>query len=225
VRRDPKTSYGESDIYTARMLPTGQWGLPQNIGPNINTKYREDFPWLSTDGKTLYFSSEGHSSMGGLDLFKSIWDEEKQEWSKPINLGYPLNTADDERQISILPDNRAGYVSALRPEGMGDLDIYRVKFEDNEQKFNVYRGKILRSDSTAKKEVQATITAVNQKTNDEITFVSNKTTGRYIMALLPGIYKVNIQADGYSDINETLVIFEFGVARPETVKDYVMQKK
>jgi tetratricopeptide (TPR) repeat protein len=225
VRRDPKTSYGESDIYTARMLPTGQWGLPQNIGANINTKYREDFPWLSTDGKTLYFSSEGHSSMGGFDMFKSIWDEEKQEWSKPINLGYPLNTSDDERQMSILPDNRAGYISALRPEGMGDLDIYRVKFEDNEQKFNVYRGKILRSDSTVKKEIQATITATNQKTNDEITFVSNKNTGRYVMALLPGIYKLNIQADGYNDVNETLVIFEFGVARPETVKDYVMQKK
>lgn len=225
VRRDPKTSVGESDIYTARMLPTGQWGLPQNIGPNINTKYREDFPWLSTDGKTLYFSSEGHSSMGGFDLFKSIWDEEKQEWSKPINLGFPLNTADDERQISILPDNRAGYVSALRPGGMGDLDIYRVKFEDNEQKYNVYRGKILRSDSSNKSQIQAIITAVNQKTNDEITFTSNKTTGRYVMALLPGIYKVNIAADGYADVNETLVVFEFGVARPETVKDYVLMKK
>ncbi len=225
VRRDPKTSHGESDIYTARMLPTGQWGLPQNIGSNINTKFREDFPWLSTDGKTLFFSSEGHTSMGGFDLFKSIWDEEKGEWSKPINLGYPLNTPDDERQISILPDNRAGYMSALRPGGLGDLDIYRVKFEDNEQKYNVYRGKILRSDSADKSVVQATITAVNQKTNDEIAFVSNKTSGRYIMALLPGIYKVKISADGYADINETLVVFEFGVARPETVKDYVIQKK
>ncbi len=225
VRR-AKDSYGESDIYTARMLPTGAWGIPQNIGPNINTKYREDFPWLSTDGKTLYFSSEGHSSMGGFDLFKSIWDEDTHAWSKPINLGYPLNTADDERQISILPDNRAGYMSALRPEGSGDLDIYRVKFEDNDQKYNVYRGKILRSDSTVKGgETQATITAVNQKTNDEIAFTSNKNTGRYVMALLPGIYKVKIAIDGYAEINETIVVFEFGVARPETVKDYILQKK
>lgn len=225
VRRD-KNSIGESDIYTARMLPTGHWGIPQNIGPNINTKYREDFPWLSTDGRTLYFSSEGHSSMGGFDLFKSIWDEDTKQWSKPINLGYPLNTADDERQISILPDNRAGYMSALRPEGFGDLDIYRVKFEDNEQKYNVYRGRILRSDSALTKgEVQATITATNSKTNDEITFLSNKTSGRYIMALLPGIYKLKISCDGYADVNETVVVFEFGVARPETVKDYVLMKK
>ncbi|HXB39439.1 MAG TPA: tetratricopeptide repeat protein [Bacteroidia bacterium] len=224
VRRG-KTSIGESDIYTARLLPTGQWGIAQNIGPNINTKYREDFPWLSTDGKTLYFSSEGHSSMGGFDLFKSIWDDDKMEWSKPINLGYPLNTADDERQISILPDNRAGYISALRPGGLGDLDIYRIKFEDNEQKYSVYRGKIIKSDSTVKGEIQANITAVNTKTNDEIAFVSNKTTGRYIMALLPGIYKIKISCDGYADISETLVVFEFGVAKPETVKDYVLMKK
>ena len=224
VRRD-KTSIGESDIYTARLLPNGQWGIPQNIGPVINTKYREDFPWLSTDGRTLFFSSEGHSSMGGFDLFKSIWDDESKQWGKPINLGYPLNTADDERQISILPDNRAGYMSALRPGGMGDLDIYRIKFEENEQKFSVYRGKILKSDSTKKGEIQATITAVNTKTNDEITFTSNKNTGRYIMALLPGSYKVKISAEGYAEINESLVVFEFGVAKPETVKDYVIQKK
>lgn len=225
VRRDPKTSVGEKDIYTARMLPTGQWGIPQNIGSKINTKYNEEFPWLSTDGRTLYFSSEGHSSMGGYDLFKSVWDDEKKEWSEPINLGYPLNTADDEVQISILPDNRAGYISAVRPEGMGDRDIYRIKFEDNDQKFNVYRGRIIRSDSASKEIVQATITAVNQKTNDEISFISNKNTGRYIMALLPGIYKVKISADGYQEIDETIVVYEFGVARPETVKDYVIQRK
>ncbi len=223
--RNDKTSLGETDIYTARLLPNGQWGIAQNIGANINTKYREDFPWLSTDGKTLYFSSEGHSSMGGFDLFKSIWDEDEQKWSKPINLGYPLNTSDDDRQISILPDNRAGYISASRPGGLGDLDIYRIKFEDNDQKFNVYRGKILKSDSTTKGEIQANISAVNTKTNDEITFVSNKTTGKYVMALLPGTYKVKITCDGYKDIDETIIIFEFGVARPETIKNYVVMKK
>lgn len=223
--RNDKNSLGETDIYTARLLPNGQWGIPQNIGPNINTKYREDFPWLSTDGKTLYFSSEGHSSMGGFDLFKCVWDEIDKQWSPPTNLGYPLNTADDERQISILPDNRAGYISALRPGGLGDLDIYRIKFEDNEQKVNVYRGKIIKSDSTAKGDFQPNISAINTKTNEEITFVPNKSTSRYVMALLPGTYKIKITADGYKDIDETFVVFEFGVARPETIKNYVMMKK
>ncbi|MGZ3904464.1 MAG: tetratricopeptide repeat protein [Bacteroidia bacterium] len=223
--RNDKTSLGETDIYTARLLPNGQWGLPKNMGPNINTKYREDFPWLSADGKTFYFSSEGHSSMGGFDLFKCVWDEFDKEWSKPINLGYPLNTSDDERQISILPDNRAGYMSALRPGGLGGLDIYRVKFEDNDQKFSVFRGKITRSDSLVKKDTEATITALNTKTNEEQTFIPNKINGRYIMALLPGNYKVKIQVEGYKDIDENIVVFEFGVARPETVKNYVVMKK
>ncbi len=224
VRQD-KSSIGATDIYTARMLPTGQWGLPVNIGDKINSKYREDFPWLALDGKTLYFSSEGHSSMGGFDLFKSLWDEEKKEWSEPINLGYPLNTSDDERQISILPDNRAGYTSALRPGGMGDLDIYRIKFEENDQHFSVYRGLVLRSDSTNKADLDVTITAINKKTSDEITFVPNKTSGRYIMALLPGSYKINISSSGYADYTENLVVFEFGIAKPETLKNYLLLKK
>ncbi len=224
VRQD-KNSIGETDIYTAKMLPTGQWGLPVNIGNKINTKYREDFPWLSADGKTLYFSSEGHSSMGGFDLFKCIWDEIDKEWSSPINLGYPLNTSDDERQISILPDNRAGYTSALRPGGFGDLDIYRVKFEENEQHYSVYRGKVMRSDSTNKSDLDINISAVNKKTNDEITFVPNKTSGRYIMALLPGTYKLTISAGGYADYTENLVVFEFGVAKSETLRNYVLIKK
>jgi len=207
------------------MLPTGQWGLPVNMGSKINTKYKEDFPWLSADGKTLYFSSEGHSSMGGFDLFKCIWDEIDKEWSSPMNLGYPLNTSDDERQISILPDNRAGYVSALRPGGFGDLDIYRVKFEENDQHYNLYRGKVLRSDSTNKKDFDVNISAINKKTNDEITFVPNKINGRYVMALLPGTYKVTISSDGYTDYTENIVVFEFGVAKPETIKNYVLIKK
>ncbi|HWY38267.1 MAG TPA: carboxypeptidase-like regulatory domain-containing protein, partial [Bacteroidia bacterium] len=116
-------------------------------------------------------------------------------------------------------------ISALRPGGLGDLDIYRIKFEDNEQKFNVYRGKITKSDSMVKGEIQPTITALNTKTNDEITFVANKTNGRYVMALLPGTYKIKITTDGYKDIDETIVVFEFGVARPETIKNYVVMKK
>lgn len=223
--REDKNSFGGTDIYSARLLPTGKWGLPVNLGNKINTKYREDFPWLSLDGKTLYFSSEGHSSMGGFDLFKSIWDEDQKSWSSPINLGYPLNTADDERQISILPDNRAGYTSALRPGGFGDLDIYRIKFEENEQRFSVYRGKVLRSDSANTSDFDVTILALNKKTKDEITFIPNKTTGRYIMALLPGTYKITISSSGYGDYTENLVVFEFGVAKPETLKNYTLIKK
>jgi tetratricopeptide (TPR) repeat protein len=223
VRKD-KQSIGETDIYMAKMLPNGQWALPQHLGDNINTHYREDFPWLSADGKTLYFASEGHSSMGGFDIFKSAWDEESQTWGKPQNLGYPLNTADDEEQISILPDNRAGYVSAFRPGGMGDLDIYRVKFEDEEQKFSIIRGKINRSDSLNTADMDVTIIATNVKTKQEIIFKPTS-AGKYIMALFPGKYKLSISSDGYKEITDDLILFDFGLIKPETLKDYVIQKK
>lgn len=223
--RNDKNSIGETDIYTSKRLPTGGWGLPVNLGPKINTKYREDFPWLSADGKTLYFSSEGHNSMGGFDLFKCEWDASTNTWGEPINLGYPLNTADDERQISILPDNRAGYISALRPKGMGDLDIYRIKFEENEQHYSVYRGKITRSDSTNTADLDIVITATNKKNNTDATFTPNKTNGKYIIALQPGDYKIVISAEGYKDSISELTVFEFGIAKSETNKNYVLMKK
>jgi hypothetical protein len=221
--RKDANSLGGTDIYQAKRLPNGMWALPMHLGNNVNTKYNEDFPMISMDGKTLYFSSEGHSSMGGYDLFKSQWDEEKMEWGTPTNLGYPLNTPDDERQISILPDHRAGYVCALRPGGYGDLDIYRVKFEDEEQKLSIFRGNLIRSDSL-KTEMSAMITALNTKTNEELTFVPNSSTGRYIMALLPGKYKITITCDGYKELKDDIIIFDFGIAKPETVKDYTLLK-
>jgi tetratricopeptide (TPR) repeat protein len=222
--RKDNTCIGETDIFMARMLPTGQWALPQNLGSNINTKYREDFPFLSADGKTLYFSSEGHTSMGGFDLFKSAWDEDIQGWGKPQNLGYPLNTPDDEQQICMLSDNRAGYYSAWRPGGMGGLDIYRIKFEDETQKFSIITGKIADSDSLKKVCINIDITVTNLKTNEETFFKPNAATGKYVMALMPGKYNLNISCEGYKEINEELVIFDFGPNKPETIKDFKLYK-
>lgn len=221
--RKTKNGFGGQDIFMCRRLPNGQWAAPQNLGENINTKYDEDFPYLSMDGKTLYFASQGHSSMGGFDLFKSTWDVENNTWSKPVNLGYPLNTADDERNISILPDNRAGYLCAFRKEGLGDLDIYRVKFEDEEQQYSIYRGKIVRSDS-AKAELSCIITAINKKTKQEFTYSPSPQTGKYIMAFQPGIYSISIAVDGYDVVTDDIVVFEIGADRPEVTKDYVVKK-
>lgn len=221
--RKSKTGYGETDIYMCKMLPNGKWALPQNLGPKINTKYREDFPWLSVDGKTLYFSSEGHTSMGGFDLFKSVWNEETQSWSDPVNLGYPINTADDEFQISIIPDGRGGYMSAVRPEGYGDYDIYRLKFDDVEQKYSVFIGNILRPENDSS-ELKAQIVATNIKTKEELHFKPSHVTGRYIMALQPGIYNVSISVEGYEEITDNVIVYDFGMNRPENVKDYTLKR-
>ena len=221
--RHDENSIGESDIYTSKKLPNGHWGLPTNLGPNINTKYKEDFPYLAPDGKTLFFSSEGHSSMGGFDLFKAVWDEETQTWGKPQNLGFPINTPDDEEQICMLKDNSAGYYSAYRPGGLGDLDIYRIKFEDAEPKYWIYRGAVANADTLNKVCINVNITVTDKKTNQEYYFKPNPITGNYIMALVPGKYSVVISCEGFKEVKEDILVYDFPV-KPEMVKDYILKK-
>ena len=120
--------FGELDIYMAKRLPTGDWGIPTNLGPTVNTQYNESYPMISHDGKTLYFCSQGHRSIGGYDIFKSVWDDKMQRWERPENVGYPINTTSDNFVFSPTEDPRVGYTSQLRAGGYGDLDIYRVIF-------------------------------------------------------------------------------------------------
>jgi len=114
--------FGERDIYHARKNENGTWDKPTNLGPTINTQYKEDAPYLSKDGKTLYFSSRGHNSSGGYDFFVSNLVD--GEWSTPVNMGYPMNSAGDDIYISWNSDNRGGFFSSNRAGGFGGMDIY-----------------------------------------------------------------------------------------------------
>lgn len=221
---DREGGLGETDIYMSRKLPTGQWAKAQNLGANINTPYREDFPFLVEDGKTLYFASQGHSSMGDYDLFKSIWDEESNTWSKPVNLGYPINTPDEERCISFTENNRVGYVSAVRKGGLGDLDIYRVTFNDAEQRYAIVTGYVTPSDSIPIKDFRAVITATDMKTKKEYSYIPSKSTGKYVMALTPGKYAITVEAAGYKTLADAVVVFDMGSFQPEMDKNFVLSK-
>jgi len=141
-------SYGGTDIYYSVRLPNGEWGIPVNAGVVINTPYDEEFPTLAPDGKTFYFSSNGHKSMGGFDIFRSSWDKETMSFTPPENVGYPINTPDNNFTISFTKSGRYAYVSAFRPEGYGDLDIYRVIFHDVPPPLHKITGQILNPDST-----------------------------------------------------------------------------
>jgi Tol biopolymer transport system component len=113
---DREGGKGGTDIYSIKKLPNGEWALPQNLGEAINTPYDEDSPYLHPDGKTLYFSSNGHNTMGGFDIFTSKWDEETQKWSVPENVGYPINTPHDDLHFSWSADGRRVYFSSIRPD-------------------------------------------------------------------------------------------------------------
>ena len=121
--------FGNLDIYVSEMDQTGDWGKANNLGPVINTTGREDSPALGPDGTTLYFSSDGHPSMGGTDIFKSEFKDGK--WQKPINLGYPINSVEDDSFFAVSSDRRRAYFSTLREEG--NAEIYTLTFIEPQQ--------------------------------------------------------------------------------------------
>ena len=130
--------FGGTDIYMTKRLPGGLWSVPVNLGPTINTQYDEQYPYVSYDGKTLYFASMGHNSMGGYDVFKSEWDDKFQRWGRPVNLGYPVNNTQDNFTYCPSDDPRVAYVSQLRKNGLGDTDIWRVIFNEEEERLSAF---------------------------------------------------------------------------------------
>ena len=121
--------FGDHDIYKSTWDDKKQrWGEAQNLGPTINTPYSENSAFIHPDGKTLYFSSKGHNSMGGFDIFKSVWNEKTQKWSTPENLGYPINTSDDDVYFVLSANGKHAYYSSCKDDSYGGEDIYMVTF-------------------------------------------------------------------------------------------------
>lgn len=121
--------FGGHDIYITRKDEKGNWGEAVNIGNAINTQYDEEGVYMHPDGKTLYFSSKGHTSIGGYDIFKTVLDAKTQTWSTPENIGYPVNTADDDVFFVISADGKHGYfTSSSQPDTKGLRDLYVITF-------------------------------------------------------------------------------------------------
>ena len=122
---------GTLDLYYTTRQPGGDWGPAKSMGSTINTKYDDDSPYLSADGKTLYFSSRGHNTMGGYDIFKSEYDSISRRWGQPENMGYPVNTPDDDSYYRLSPDGSYAYLSSYRIGGYGEKDIYTINYIKN----------------------------------------------------------------------------------------------
>ena len=205
-----------------KQLPDGMWAMPQNLS-TINTKKNEDFPTLSPDGKTLYFCSNGRTGMGGYDLYKSKWDNENKEWADPENLGYPLNTSYDEKTISFADDEKHAYITAVREEGFGDLDLYRITFEDIEVREALYIIDI--NDLISNAKIEGGIITIFMDDEDEPrTYISNKNTGEITMILDPGAYELEIEADGYELKIVKLVVSEFDADKGAIKKLFKLSK-
>ncbi|MBN2682126.1 MAG: OmpA family protein [Bacteroidales bacterium] len=128
VSNRPDMSFGNHDIYYTKWDEEKErWGEPVNIGSTINTEYEEEGVLMHPDGRTIYFSSQGHNSMGGYDIFKSEMDD-NGNWGTPINLGYPINTPDDDVFFVINASGKRGYYSSAQDGGNGSYDIYVITF-------------------------------------------------------------------------------------------------
>ncbi len=125
----PDNNKGGKDIYMSKWNENkGKWSKAINLGPAINTKYDEEAVFIHSDGKTLYFSSKGHNNIGGYDIFKSVYENGK--WSVPENLGYPINTPDDDVFYVVSASGKHAYYASIKEEGLGKRDIYKITFID-----------------------------------------------------------------------------------------------
>lgn len=126
---------GGLDLYMISKDEKGNWYKTKSLGPTINTKYDEDSPFLLHDGKTLFFSSSGQKGYGGFDIFKSEYDSATESWGEPENLGYPVNTPDDEVYFTATKDGKRAYYASIRPEGHGHSDIFIIKLHSDPKRY------------------------------------------------------------------------------------------
>lgn len=162
---------GDLDIYYMDKTSEGKWGRPRGLGTQINTVYNEDGIFLSDDEKTLYFSSQGHNSMGGFDVFKSEWDGTK--WGKPVNMAYPINSPSDDIYYSMAPNKKFAIFSSYRDGGMGMRDIYLIVPVDK------VLAKISLVDSLTKQVVDSALTVRFKSKRSDYTFSENLSNGNF----------------------------------------------
>lgn len=176
--------YGGTDIYKVVRYGPNLWSRPQNLGPTINTAEDEDCPFIHYDGKTMFFSSKGHDSYGSFDIFKTELDD-SGNWTKPVNMGYPLSSTNDDRAFMLMPDGKTGYYSSRTIEGTTLHDIYKVELSQPFTQYAPVKGTAL----TAQSEPSKVELKVFQEPNKEKlgSYFPSTTTGKFTLMLRCGM--------------------------------------
>lgn len=215
---DREGGKGGKDIYYCNLLPTGNWALSQNIGAVINTKYDEEGVFMHPDGKTLYFSSEGHLSMGGYDIMYSTLSD--SGWSQPKNIGYPVNTVYDDIFFVTTPDGKRAYYSSFKEEGYGEKDIYMIQLLDAEESaLTLYRGEFTFVDKL-QPPAGAQVTIINNNTGELVgVYLPRQRDGQFSAILSPNnSYHFIYEADEYASYEEDIFV-PAGSSYQEIYKD------
>ena len=194
---DREGGFGGRDLYSSEKLPDGEWSKAINLGPTINTEFEEDAPFIHPDGRTLYFSSNGHATMGGFDIFSTSLSKNK-EWSEPVNIGYPINSPEDDIYYVVSPNNQRAYYSSFKEGGFGEKDNYMITFKKFvEPPLAVLRGHVTDPFGNIPELVYITVTD-NETEKIVGTYYTNSITGNYLFILPPGKnYNVTYESDNY----------------------------
>lgn len=203
---DRPGGYGGRDIYRCVKLPNGAWSKATNAGPVINTAGDEEGPFMHPDGVTFMFSSNGHKTMGGFDIFFSIIDEDRK-FTEVINMSSPINTPDDDVFFVTSPDGKRGYFSSGKDGGFGEKDIYKMTIPDAREKpLALFKGSILAADGE-KLPDELEIIVTNKETGEIVGKYKPKENGSFATILAPNKnYNFSYQSKGEEFYNEDLYV-------------------
>lgn len=203
------SSYGEKeqkhlDLYKNTLLPNNTLSTNQILGPEINTPFDDNYPYLTKDGNTLYFSSKGHNSMGGYDIFKCTRKDSLSPWSRPVNMGYPINSTYDD--ILFIPDESNQTASYCSNRRNNSYEYIQIRMPQETVSSSIIKGQFSTLDSIPKKD--AYITVFNSNTGEIAgVYKTNSATGQYLMILVSGTkYDLTVESEGYSELSGSFEI-------------------
>jgi outer membrane protein OmpA-like peptidoglycan-associated protein len=189
--------FGGSDLFVSHRLLNGHWSLPENLGPTINTIGDEAAPFIHADNQTLYFTSNGHPGYGGDDLFVTRKGPDGA-WSKPENLGYPINTIDNEGSLVVAADGKTAYYASDRADSRGGLDLYTFELRQDIRPARTLwvKGKVF--DSTTRKGLPSSVVLTDLATRQVISDLQTDESGNYLITLPEGRnYAFDVKRRGY----------------------------
>ncbi|MDP2387981.1 MAG: hypothetical protein Q8M29_16525 [Bacteroidota bacterium] len=226
-----KGGYGGKDIYTSRIQEDGSWGTAINMGDKINTPYDDDAPFIHPDGRILVYSSKGRNSMGGYDIFRAVYNPNDSTWTDAENMGYPINSPDDDIYYVLTADGKTGYYSSGKVDGRGLQDIYKISpgLIGLTPFLALLKGTITLDGVPVEGKIHIDYEG---RTGHYADVISNSSSGKYLVNLPGGDnYKITFRYEGQQDQVKTLdliaitgytekvIDINFSTVKNDTLKD------
>lgn len=212
VRETPDNG---ADIFMTHQLPNGRWSTPERLGPNINTPGRETTPFIHADNQTLFFASNGHPGYGGMDIFYSRRQPDGA-WGPATNLGYPINTIDEDASLVVAADGKTAYFASDRTDSRGALDIYSFELYPEARPLPTLYVKGYVYDSTTHQRLTANLELTDLETGFTTALVKSNDSGEYLVPLPVGkAYAFNVNKKGYLFYSDNFTLPTQAATPPE----------